>query len=685
MKPTRKIATALTLLALGAGVAVTAHAGAQNAPQDDPFEKLKTYDFQSRGPVEAIRNLIDQSVTDKAATSQIEQKLDAVLDDPVATFAGKQEAARFLWVIGSGRSVPSLAKMLSDDKLADVARYALERNADPGAARALREAVGTTKDKTRIGVINSLGNRADADAVNVLKPLVTSTDATVSEAAIMALGKIGTPAAVSTLRALPPDNTQAGRAMIRAAERLASGGKKADAQKLYEGLAGESRPNVIRAGAVRGLAAMQSPRAAAVSLSALQSSDTYLQQVGAQVLGQLNNSAATTQAEAAWPTLPPAAQTVLLTAWADRNETSASSLALQATASADPAVRQAGLYASGRIGGVKAVPRLADVVVHGQGGDRNSAREALAGMSGADVDTAILQLAQNGQPDVRGAMLNILADRPTPITRAALLTAAKGGDSRAAVQSLRALSRVGGANEYPQLVTLAATTSNDDVRDAARDAVVSVSQRMGNSDQAANPVFAAYAGASPQGKSALLPVLANLGTDRALTELTNATKSGDAGIKQSAVTALAETWTDTRPLPALLNIASNDSDKSLRVQALRGYLRLVQQDERMGNTEKVNRVSQALQAAQRPEEKRQALNVLRDIRVSQAVELSAKYLDDPDVFSDAANTVIYLAGAQRRNNRDLPAVKGQATTAALTKVIETTKDDNQKAQAQSLR
>ena len=685
MKPTRRIATALTLLALGAGAAVSASSGAQNAPQDDPFEKLKTYDFQSRGPVEAIRNLIDQSVADKTATSQIEQKLDAVLDDPAATFAGKQEAARFLWVIGSGKSVPSLAKMLADDKLADVARYALERNADPGAAKALREAVTTTKDKTRIGVINSLGNRADADAVPVLKPLVTSTDTSVSEAAIMALGKIGTPAAVTTLRALPPDNTQAGRAMIRAAERLAASGKKADAQKLYEGLAGESRPNVIRAGAVRGLAAMQSPRALAVSLSALKSSDTYLQQVGAQVLGQLNTPGATAQAEAAWPTLPSASQTVLLTAWADRNETSAGSLALQATESADPAVRQAGLYASGRIGGVKAVPRLADVVAHGQGGDRNSARQALAGMSGVDIDNAILQLAQTGQPDVRGAMLTLLADRPTPTTRAALLTAAKGSDARASVQALRALARIGSATEYPQLVTLAVSTSNDDVRDAARDALVSVSGRMGSADQAAEPVLAAYAGASPQGKSVLLPVLANIGTDRALAELTNATKSGDTTVKQAAVTALAETWNDTRPLPALLTIASNDSDKSLRVQAVRGYLRLVQQDERMGGEEKVNRVAQALQAAQRPEEKKQALNVLREARVPQAVELSAKYLDDPDLFTDAANTVIYLAGPQRRNNRDLPAVKGQATTAALTKVIDMTKDDNQRSQAQKLR
>ena len=150
MKPTHKIAMAMTLLALGAGAAVAGQPKAQNPPQDDPFEKLKTYDFQSRGPVEAIRDLIDQSVTDKPPTAQIEQKLDAVLDDPAATFAGKQEAARFLWVVGFGAIVcRRWRRCWRDEKLSDVARYALERNSDPAAAKALREAVTTTKDKTR--------------------------------------------------------------------------------------------------------------------------------------------------------------------------------------------------------------------------------------------------------------------------------------------------------------------------------------------------------------------------------------------------------------------------------------------------------------------------------------------------------------------------------------------------------
>ena len=55
------------------------------------------------------------------------------------------------------------------------------------------------------------------------------------------------------------------------------------------------------------------------------------------------------------------------------------------------------------------------------------------------------------------------------------------------------------------------------------------------------------------------------------------------------------------------------------------------------------------------------------------------------MFGDAATVILYLAGPQRKNNRDLGAVKGDATTAALDKIIQATKDDAQRAEAQKLK
>ena len=252
MKPSQRTFTALTIAVLLSGAYVAARAGA-TARQDDAFEKLKIYDFQNRDAVAALQTMIQQALGDKARTASIEQQLIVVLQDPNATFAGKQEACRMLWMIGTARSVPTLALMLPDAKLSNIARYALERNADPSAGQALRGALVTTKGETRIGIINSVGDRGDAEAVSALNLLAKNADPLVAEAAITALGKVGTEAALAALRTLPPDRPLVGHAMLRCAEHLAAGGRSAAAEKVYISLAGPNQPIVVQTEALRGL------------------------------------------------------------------------------------------------------------------------------------------------------------------------------------------------------------------------------------------------------------------------------------------------------------------------------------------------------------------------------------------------------------------------------------------------
>jgi hypothetical protein len=117
---------------------------------------------------------------------------------------------------------------------------------------------------------------------------------------------------------------------------------------------------------------------------------------------------------------------------------------------------------------------------------------------------------------------------------------------------------------------------------------------------------------------------------------------------------------------------------------VRGYLRLVGQDDRMPTDQKVMKITLILPLAERPEEKRQALTILRDCRLSSAVEQAATLLNDPMVGTDAGDTILDLAAPQRRRNRNVPAVKGTTTTAALNKIIQTGPDD-QKQRAQKLK
>ncbi len=683
MKPIPRIATALTLTALVAGTPFSASAGGRRG-QDNAFEQLKAYDFQKYAPVTAIRNMIVEAQNDKAKTADIEQHLIGVLEDANATFAGKQEACRFLWIIGTGRSVPVLAKMLTDPKQSDIARYALERNADPSAAKALRAALATTKNFPLIGVINSEGDRGDAEAVGALKAFSTNTDPLVAEAAISALGKIGTANALAALRALPASNLPAARATLHIAEHFAATGKTAEATKIYDGLTTESKPPQIRGEALRGLSVLQSPHATPVAIAFLKSTDPYLEEVGARTTGSMSDPQTTKTVLGLYPSLPPAPQAVLLTAWGERKEMAAASVVETSLQSADPQVRGAAILALSRIGGGKAVPTLVNIARKGEGEDRRIARESLESMPGTEAEQAILQTALKGAPADRALVMGILAERPSPAMTAALLEAINGSDSAVAVEAARALGRTGGMKEHAALLKVVVTTRDVDIRDAARDSVVNIGTRLGDRDAAAAPVLAALPGTAGATKAALLAILAGTGGDRALEELTQSANSTDAEVKQAAVSLLAESWGDTRPLPTLQYVAKTSADKSLRIEAVRGYLRLVGQEEKMPADQKVSKIAAILPLAERPEEKRQALSVLRECRLSTSVEQAATLLDNPAVASDAADTILYLATMQKKNNRSLSAVRGAATTAALNKILQTGQA-NQKQLAQQIK
>ena len=120
-----------------------------------------------------------------------EAKLIAVLKSD-APRKDKADACRELALIGTKDAVAPLAALLGDEKLAHMARYALEPIPDPAVDDALRDALGKLKGRPLVGVIGSIGVRRDAKAVEPLSKLLKDTDPDVAQAAARALGRIGT-------------------------------------------------------------------------------------------------------------------------------------------------------------------------------------------------------------------------------------------------------------------------------------------------------------------------------------------------------------------------------------------------------------------------------------------------------------------------------------------------------------
>lgn len=114
-----------------------------------------------------------------------EAELLAVLRSD-APEADKALTCKFLAIQGTPLAVGDLAALLANPRLASWARIPLEAIPGPEAASALRAAVATLEGRLLVGVINSLGERADIASVPLLAGRLADPDAEVAAAAAWA-------------------------------------------------------------------------------------------------------------------------------------------------------------------------------------------------------------------------------------------------------------------------------------------------------------------------------------------------------------------------------------------------------------------------------------------------------------------------------------------------------------------
>jgi len=158
---------------------------------DPEMQMIATYTFgESREPLTVIQDRVRESYGDPEARLNIERQFAEILKSETATPDCKDFVCRQLRLMGTKESVSELAELLTDETTADMARYALELNPDPGAGNALRNALGKSSGTVRVGIINSLGERRDEKSVKTLEELESSTDSEVASAASAALAKI---------------------------------------------------------------------------------------------------------------------------------------------------------------------------------------------------------------------------------------------------------------------------------------------------------------------------------------------------------------------------------------------------------------------------------------------------------------------------------------------------------------
>jgi len=593
-----------------------------------------------------------------------------------ASLDTKRFACEQLRYLPSATSVSALAPLLTHDELGRHARSALEGIPDPAAGEALRQALGELEGNCLAGVINSLGQRREAQSVEPLGRFISSANERVASAALNALGKIGSPQAAEALQEAAESVPQSFRhvlldALLQCADRLRASGKTEPARAIYERLSATPDWPRTRAAGLRGLLGTNPGERLGLVQDALQSRDREIHAVAGWFVRRMANDAELKSLAQQLEKCSSTARVVLLHALADRGCQAAAPAAMRLAKDKDRTVRTAALWTLGSVADENAVELLADEIVSTVDEERRAAGHSLVVLCGDPRGSErLLQWIRRSEPALRVKFIRSFADRNATEAGPLVWQIAQEADLATSLEAIKAFGEIA-AEEHsvPELLRLFLTATDQRQRSAALDALkhACISARWRSANRPSlhklsvliEVVALEIRKAPPPVKCQLLPVLGCLGGQPALIAVrSELRRSEDEAVRMAAIGTLAD-WRDDAAAAELLSIARESTSVEHRKVAVRGYLRMIDLRKDRSAEETARMCGEALDVVPWKGQKVQLLSRLSRLKHVAALHVVERSLSDPTIRQSACDTAIQIASSlDAENKADIARVLG---------------------------
>jgi HEAT repeat protein len=685
MRISAKELTALLLVWLCLNFTLINNAGAafNKSEIDEKLSAIVNYERgMSREPLIAVEKLIRESQNQREQRKYIELQLAKLLGE--ATLESKSFICRQLWFIGTADSVPAIAKLLMDEKTADIACYAIGQNPSEEAGKALREALNKVSPKVQIRIINLLGDRGDNQSVEAIGKLVSGTEMEVGEAAVAALGKIGGARAITFLietRAKGDSELRfaATDAYLRCAEDLMFEGETKQATVIYKELASNNETPIIRSAAIKGLADIGGQDIVPLVIAALRDENRMVRTTARSCVRTMEGSGVTEQIAGELSKTSPDEQMLLIGALADRGDSAALPAITAAAKSRNPEVRKAVLLAVGKLGDASFVEYLVKAATEGLSSEEKSmAVKSLTLLQGSRVDDAIVQSMQNSEASMRRQLIQVLVERNAVDAVLSLFAEAVNPDRKVRQATFKALGRLADEEHLPSLIKLLVKVEDASIRREAERAVVAVSRKISQSSKQADAVMAGLGNEKHVAvRCSLLRVLGGVANNKALRTLEAVSKEANPAVQDTCVRTLAK-WPNAAAAEVLLEIYCNTQSQIHRLLALRGFVRLLSLPVQGRTTEKTLELCRrAMRQAKNSAEQKLVLSGLSNISDPEALGIVESFLQVEEVRGEAAMATIKIAGT-------IMDTHGERAKTAMNKLLAVFSDEDLRKQAEEI-
>jgi HEAT repeat protein len=629
----------------------------------------------------ALLMAVPPASANPGSPTEKELQLISVLQSD-APAAEKAITCKRLAVYGTQEAVPALASLLADEHLSSWARIALEVIPGPAADAALREAMGTVQGRLLVGVINSIGFRRDAQAVNGLAEKLTDANADVASAAAVALGCIGGDQAAGILgqalvEASPAVRPAVAEGCVRCAEKYLAQEKSAQARKLYDAVCSADVPRQRILDATRGAILARGSAGVSFLVEQLTSADKGRLGIGLRTARELPGQDVTEALAAAMGRLSPDRQPLLVLAISDRTDAAVLPAIVKAAQSGSNEVRTTAAGVLVRVGDVSCVPVLLEAAVQDNVELARAAKTSLAKLPGKDVEADLLARLPKATGKTRQVLIELAGYRQLDQALPVIVQCVEDSDAGVRTAAVQAIGVLGGTQQAADLVALAQKTQE---RGDIEKALLAVTGRSG---VGCVPHLLPLMQSGDAGLRMVgLHAMANVGGTDALAAVKSAVSDKEERVQDEAVRTLS-TWPNNWPQDAaaadvLLTLAKSGKKTSHEVLGLRGYLQYLRGDKSLAGADKMAKINDLLGLIQRPEEERLAIAVLSGVEAPGALEVLTKFAADPAVAEEACSAIVSVAG------KNVQGVSAEQRRSSLQTAIEKSKNAGTKRKAEEL-
>ncbi len=573
----------------------------------------------------------------------------------------KADACRQLGLVGTKETVPVLAALLGDEKLAHMARYALEPMPDPAVDEAFRAALGNLKGRPLVGVICSIGVRHDVKATALLAKRLQDADTDVAQAAARALGRLGTAEAAKALQgalsAAPAANRLAVcEGLFRCAAALAAQGRRDQALAIYDRLRGLPGPHQVRAGALAAAILTRQKDGLPLLVESLRSRDYTLFAAAVRAAQQLPGPEVTAALIDALSQLSDDRQIAIILALGKRGDSAAvPAIAARARTASKP-VRLAAVRTLAELNQATVLPVLLGLLGQADEELAKAALDGMAGLSGREVDAAVVAMFATRDNRKRLTALELIGRRRITAATAALLKAAGEADPQIRSAAVRRLGELGGPAELPPLLDMLVRRNASQDLGTLEEAIGGLLSRLERPESYADQLASLLAQAQPGPKGALLRILGLIGGAKALKAVRAAVDDPNGEVQAAAIRALGA-WKTAGVVPELLAVARSAGNPNHKTLALRAYLGWASRPD-LPADQRMAICRQAAQLAERVDQKRLLLSALSSVDSPEALAAIVPYLAAAETRAEAAAAAV-SAAERLLKQPNAPAIAAQ--------------------------